>query len=281
MGLNHYNFESLLSAAMKNSFKGIEVPYGAFGNPDAAESASKRMDDLGMRFGLIMAPCDMYKVDDSTFNKALKTFGEWAKLARMAGCTRAYNHIWPGSNDREYNQNFEWHINRLTAIYKVLNDQGLRYGLEFMGPKTVRENFKHEFIHSLIGVISLINEVDNEIGFIFDTFHWYCSGSNLDDLFFAARNSARIINIHLADPNPSLTRENQVDNLRSLPQTDGIVDSVSILRLFDQNGYDGPVIIEPMNPTTERYSKMDLDEAVQDAASCLKRIFSAAGIKDH
>ena len=280
MGLNYHDFDSLLYAAARNGFKGIEVPYGAFETPDAAKSAAKRMGDIGMRFGLIMAPCDMFKIDDSSFNTALKKFGNWARLARIAGCTRAYNHIWPGSNEREYNRNFDWHIKRLSAIYQVLNDEGLRYGIEFMGPKTVRDNFKYEFIHSLMGVISLVNEVDPNIGFVFDTFHWYCSGSSLDDLYFAARNTGRIINIHLADPNPSFSREKQIDSIRALPKSDGIIDTVSILRLLDQNGYDGPVIIEPMNPTTELYSKMDLDEAVQDAIACLHDIFNNAGIED-
>lgn len=280
MGLNHHSFEDLLLSASRNGFAGIEVPQGAFGTADAAKDSSKRMEDMGMKFGLIMAPCDMYKVDDAAFNKALQTFGKWANLARIAGCTRAYNHIWPGSDEREYDQNFDWHINRLTAIYQVLKNEGIRYGIEFMGPKTVRDKFKYEFIHSLMGVLSLINEVDSKIGFVFDTFHWYCSGSNIDDLFFAARNTTRIINIHLAEPDSLHTREDQMDDHRALPKTAGIVDTASILRLFDQNGYDGPVIIEPMKPTTDRYSKMEIDDAVQDAASCLHKIFDAAGIKD-
>jgi sugar phosphate isomerase/epimerase len=279
MGLNHHSFEELLLSASKNGFHGIEVPKGAFENINAAKNAAKRMNDMGMQFGLIMAPCDMYKVDDATFNNALKTFGKWAKLARIAGCARAYNHIWPGNNEREYNENFDWHINRLTAIYNVLSNEGLQYGIEFMGPRTVREKFRFEFIHSLMGVLSLINEIDNNIGFVFDTFHWYCSGSNTDDLYFAARNTTRIINIHLADPNPRYTREDQIDDHRSLPKVEGIIDAASILHLFSQNGYDGPVIIEPMKPVTDRYSTMDLDKAVQDAANCLHNIFEAAGIK--
>jgi len=280
MGLNHHDFDSLLSAAHKNNFKGIEVPSGAFETPVAAKNAAKRLDDLGMRFGLIMAPCDMYRVDDDTFKQALETFKSWAELAHIAGCTRAFNHIWPGSNERDYEENFEWHINRLTAIYNVLNNHGVRYGLEFMGPKTVRKTFKHDFIHSLIGVISLVEEVNNKIGFVFDTFHWYCSGSNLDDLQFAARHPERIINLHLSDANASFSYEDQVDDLRAMPMKNGIIDSIQILSLLNQSGYDGPVIIEPMKPTTDHYSEMELDDAVHDAITCLHAIFAAAGAED-
>jgi sugar phosphate isomerase/epimerase len=280
MGLNHHNFASLLTAAYKNGFKGIEVPSGAFEKPEAARDAAKRMNDLGMHFGLIMAPCDMYKVDDDAFGKALLTFGRWAELASIAGCTRAFNHIWPGNDERAYDENFEWHIKRLTAIYKVLNDHDIRYGLEFMGPKTVRDGFKHEFIHSLIGIISLVNEVDARIGFVFDTFHWYCSGSNSDDLHFVAHHPDRIINLHLADANGSYSWEDQIDNQRAMPKENGIIDVISMLRLLDQSGYNGPVIIEPMKPTTDRYARMALDNAVHDAISCLHDIFTTAGVID-
>lgn len=280
MGLNHHNFDSLMRAAHQYGFKGIEVPAGAFETREAAREAAKRMDDLGMRFGLIMAPCDMYKVDDETFREALVTFSRWAELARIAGCTRAFNHIWPGSNERAYEENFEWHVNRLTQIYSVLNNNGIRYGLEFMGPKTVRNSFAHEFIHSLIGVINLTHEVSNTIGFVFDTFHWYCSGGNEDDLQYAAAHPARIINLHLSDANPAYSCEGQIDNLRALPMETGMIDSVRILRLFKNSGYDGPVVIEPMKPTTERYSKMELNDAVQDAITCLHHVFAEAGVVD-
>ena len=278
MGLNHHDFDSLLLSAYKHGFKGIEVPAGAFNTPKAAAEAAKRMDELKMCFGLIMAPCDMYKVDDIEFEQSLKTFDKWAKLAQIAGCKRAYNHIWPGSNERDYEENFEWHVKRLNAIYKVLNDNGINYGLEFMGPKTIRDNFKYEFIHSLIGILSLTNEVDSSIGFVFDTIHWYCSGSNLDDLYYASMHPEKIINLHICDA--TSTREEQIDSIRAMPMETGIIDSVSILRILDEKGYDGPVIIEPMKPTTDKYANMPLDGAVKDAITRIHDVFALAGIDD-
>lgn len=278
MGLNHHDFNSLLLSAYKHGFKGIEVPAGAFDTPKMAAEAAKRMEDLNMRFGLIMAPCDMYKVDDKEFEQSLKTFEKWAKLARIAGCTRAYNHVWPGSNERTYEENFQWHIKRLKAIYKILRDNGINYGLEFMGPKTIRNNFKYEFIHSLIGVLSLTSEVNSSIGFVFDTIHWYCSGGNMDDLYYASMHPEKIINLHICDA--TTTRDNQIDSIRAMPMETGIIDSVSILRLLDKSGYDGPVIIEPMKPTTDIYANMELDDAVHDAITKLHAIFSLAGVED-
>lgn len=280
MGLNHHKFDDLLSAASQNGFKGIEVPAGAFETKKAAHEASKRMADLGMHFGLIMAPADMYRVNENAFKDALSTWNRWAELARVAGCTRAYNHIWPGNNERSYDENFEWHFRRLSDVYKMLNGHGIHYGLEFMGPKLVRDKFKFEFIHSLMGILTLTQAVDSRIGFVFDTFHWYCSGSNPEDLNYVIHHTGQIVNLHLADPNKCLSREMQLDDQRALPHEKGIIDVVEILKKLSDKGYNGPVIIEPMKPTTERYAAMPLQDASKDAIQCLHSLFSAAGLKD-
>lgn len=279
MGLNHYGYEQLLLTASRHGFEGIEVPAGAFDTMNQAREAGYRLAGLGMRFGLIMAPCDMYKVDDRTFAENLKVFAQWAQRAKTAGCSRAYNHIWPGSDERDYDRNFEWHLARLRAIYSVLKENGIRYGLEFMGAKTVRERFRYPFVHSLSGVLALADAVDKEIGFVFDTIHWYTSGSRMDDLYFAANNTDRIINLHLNDANPKYSREEQQDFERGLPMEHGVIDAVQVVKLLNRGGYSGPVIVEPMKPTTEQYERMPLDEAVAHAAACLDRVLRQAGVR--
>lgn len=278
MGLTKYGFEDLRAAAAKHGFEGIEVPAGAFETEERARDEGARLASLGMRWGLIMAPCDLYKVPDEAFKKALKQVAQWVPRARAAGCRRAYNHIWPGSDDREYGANFEWHAKRLRAVYEIMDDNGMQYGLEFMGARTVRESFSNPFIHSLAGTMALADYVDRRIGFVFDTIHWYCSGGRTDDIYLAARNTNRIVNVHLNDANPAYSREDQVDSERGMPMEYGIIDSAWILRELHRGGYDGPVIVEPMRPTTDRYASMPLDEAVADAAACISRVFRAAGI---
>lgn len=278
MGLNSYGFEELLGAASRQGFQGIEVPAGAFGTPGAAREAGKRLAGLGMRWGLIMAPCDLYKVPDDEFEAGLRLFGQWASLAREAGCERAYNHIWPGSDTRGYDENFEWHSKRLRAVFHVLDDCGLKYGLEFMGAKTVRDGFAHPFIHSLAGTMALADSVDRRIGFVFDTIHWYTSGMRLDDLWLATRNPGRIVNLHLNDAYPGRSPAEQIDAERAMPMESGVVDAALVVSELAKAGYDGPVIVEPMKPTTLRYSGMSLDLAVAEAAANLARVFEAASL---
>ena len=47
MGLNHHDFETLLDAAYRAGFKGIEVPAHAFGSVEKAKEAGKRLEDMG------------------------------------------------------------------------------------------------------------------------------------------------------------------------------------------------------------------------------------------
>ena len=280
MGMNHHSFEILLDAAKRSGFRGIEVPAGAFGTDEAAREARTMMAGLGMRFGLIMAPADMYKISDGEFGEKVKEFGQWAHRAKLAGCDRAYNHIWPGSDRYTYEDNFQWHAERLAKIYHVLREEGIQYGLEFMGAQTVREQFRHPFIHSLMGVVDLAEAVSSEIGFVYDTIHWYTSGSRQEDLWYALHHCDHVVNLHLSCADVSRSREEQDDHIRAMPGENDTIDCVEMLRAFNEAGYSGPVIIEPMNPTTGRYSTMPAFDAACDAIACLHDLFAKAGVQD-
>ena len=280
MGMNHHSFQTLLEAACASGFKGIEVPAGAFETDGAAAQARTRMGELGMRFGLIMAPADMYKIPDSEFDRRVTEFGQWAHRAKLAGCSRAYNHIWSGSDRFPYADNLAWHQERLSKIYHVLHEEGLLYGLEFMGAKTVLDSFRYPFIHSLMGIINLADSVSSKIGFVFDTIHWYTSGSRDDDLYFALSHLDRMVNLHLCCADATRSREDQDDHRRALPGENDTIDCARILRLFDQAGYDGPVIMEPMEPAVTRYSRMTALDAAKDAIACLHHVMAQAGVDD-
>ncbi|MEY8351974.1 sugar phosphate isomerase/epimerase [Lachnospiraceae bacterium 54-53] len=278
MGLNHHSFEDLLKAAQIVGFGGIEVPAHAFGSVEKARLAGERLKRCGMKWGLMMAPCDMYRVSDGEFEAGLKQWGRWLERARAAGCTRAYNHIWPGSDTRDYEENFEWHHDRLKKIFHVMKESGIRYGLEFMGAKTVCDRFQYPFIRTISGTMALADSVSREIGFVFDGIHWYTSGAKMDDLFLYLNNIQRVVNLHLDDAYPGRSPEEQLDRERGMPGTSGIIDSVKIVKAFHEKGYDGPVIVEPMSPATDRYESMKLEDAAEEASQCLHEILKEAGV---
>lgn len=278
MGLNHHSYEQLLEAASRYGFGGIEVPAHAFHSVEAAKGAGKILEDMGMKWGLMMAPCDMFLVEDEEFEAGLAQWARWLERARAAGCTRAYNHFWPGSDDRGYEENFEWHHKRLKRIFHIMKENGIRYGLEFMGAQTVCKQFKHPFIRTIGKTKALADSVSPEIGFVFDCIHWYTSGAKNDDLRLYLKHVERIVNLHLDDAYPGRGPGEQIDRERAMPNQSGIIDSTAVVRLFHNNGYKGPVIVEPMAPTTVRYGAIRLDEAVGEAALCLNHILKEAGV---
>ncbi len=57
--------------------------------------------------------------------------------------------ISPGHNELTYLQNFELHKKRLGEVAKVLEDNDIRLGLEFVGPRTSRQRYRFAFhLHS-------------------------------------------------------------------------------------------------------------------------------------
>ena len=63
-----------------------------------------------------------------------------------------------------------------------------------------------------------------------------------------------------------------------MPNEYGIIDSVRIVRLFHERGYDGPVIVEPMAPATTRFETMDPLEVAKESAACLQKVLKEAGV---
>lgn len=278
MGLNSHPYETLLQSAHRHGFGGIEVPAHAFGSVPAAREAGKRLEGLGMQWGLMMAPYDMFRVNDAQFEAGLEQWSRWLERAKAAGCSRAYNHFWPGSDEREYEENFEWHRNRLSRIHQVMQAHGFRYGLEFMGAQTVCEGFRYPFIRTLGETIALADSVSPEIGFVFDTIHWYTSGARTEDMDLALDKIGRVVNLHLNDAYPGRTAGEQIDRERAMPGESGIIDSVSVVREFYKRNYQGPVIVEPMAPATDRFESMTPDAVAEETSSCLDRIMKMAGV---
>ena len=95
----------------------------------------------------------------------------------------------------------------------------------------------------------------------FDTYHWYCGSGRLDDLYFAAQNCHRMVNFHLNDGVAGKSRDEQEDQVRAMPMTTGIIDAARIYQLFEKNGYKGPVMCEPMVPSTDRFAVQDVEKS--------------------
>lgn len=240
----------------------------------AAEEAAAVMKDNGLVWGLMPMPADFYHwdLDDERFDQALRTLARQAAAAEKLGVTHAYNHVW-SSGPRAYEENFEWHIRRVSAVSEILNDHGVQYGLEFLGPHELRSWQKHEFVHSLSGVLAIADAAGGKAGIAFDTFHWYTSNNGcMDDVLFMAQHADRLVALHLNDAVAGVTYDKQQDMQRRLPMETGVINSREILARFKAAENNALYMIEPFEPSRTRFHDMTAQEAVRTAAEVFARL---------
>lgn len=269
-----YSIAELAPLAAKHGIQALSATPDILDDESAAKEAAAIMRDNGLRWGLMPMTADFYfwDLDDEKFDHALKALTRRAKIAEKLGVTHAYNHVWP-TGPREFDENFDWHVKRVRAVSTILNDHGVRYGLEFLGPHELRTWQPHEFVHSLAGVLSIADAAGGVAGIAFDTFHWYCSANGCsDDLLYMAQHTDRLVAVHLNDAVPGVPFDQQKDMQRRLPMETGVIDSRDILARFMAKPNDALYMIEPFEPGRTNFHAMSAETAVRTAAEIFARV---------
>ena len=152
----------------------------------------------------------------------------------------------------------------------MLGDHGLRFGLEYVSPKTSWTSAQHSFVHSLAETKELIAEIGRpNVGLVLDSWHWYNAGESTADLLTLSNKD--VVACDLNDAPAGIPREQQVDSRRELPAATGVIDVKGFLTALVQIGYDGPVRAEPFNAALR---KMPKAEAVAATATAMKKAFA-------
>ncbi|MCQ2432899.1 MAG: sugar phosphate isomerase/epimerase [Clostridia bacterium] len=266
--------EVIAPLAARYGMQAISVPGVVFEDEKKAGELDALVKGLGLSWGLLPLPADFYQYDlsDEDFASALKELERRAVIGERLGITHAYNHVWPTSH-RPFDENFEWHVKRVSAVAGILADHGIRYGLEFLGPYELRSWQKYEFVHSLPGVLAIADAAGGKAGIAFDTFHWYCStGGAPDDLLFMAQHTERLVAVHLNDAVKGVPVPEQRDMQRRLPLEDGVIDTRDILARFKAAPNDALYMIEPFEPGRTRFHGMEPEAAVRLAAEIFAKL---------
>ena len=158
--------------------------------------------------------------DDDQWEADLRELPRLAATARELGATRTTTYMPSGSDERPFRENFDWHVARLRPIAEVLREEGCRFGIEFIGPRTYRAAFRHEFIHTLDGVMELIAAIGTgNVGVLLDSWHLYTSGGTLADL--ERLTNQDVVVVHVNDAPAGIARDEQIDTVRTLPMETG------------------------------------------------------------
>jgi len=161
------------------------------------------------------------------------------------------------------------HVTRLRKVVEVLEDHGLRLGLEFVAPMTSRAQGT-PFVYDMPGMLELCAEIDAEAcGLLLDSYHWYTSHATVADL--GALTLEQVVHVHINDAYPGPIDE-LLDLVRLLPG-DGVIDLDGFLGALDALGYDGPVSVETFD---EGLKQVGPEEAARRAGEALGRVMQRA-----
>jgi len=210
--------------------------------------------------------------DDALYEADLRELPRLAEVARELGQTRTATFMPSGSDERPFQENFDWHVARLRPIAEILRDEGIRFGIEYIGPKTFREAFQHEFIYTLDGLMQLIAAigVDN-VGVMLDSWHLFASGGSLADIERLTNDD--IVVVHVNDAPAGIPWDKQIDTVRTLPGETGIIDLAGFMRALQQLGYDGPVMPEPFNQRINDIASHDPLAAAREASRAMDTLW--------
>ncbi len=215
-----------------------------------------------------------FRQDEDTWRQGLAGLPELARAAKQVGADRCSTWILPASDTLTFAQNFELHRSRLRPCAEVLAEHGCRFGLEFVGTKSMRDGHRHEFIHTQEGMLELCEAIGTgNLGLLLDSFHWYTSHGTPEDI--RKLSDALVVDVHINDAVAGRTPEEQIDNDRRLPGATGVIDLVAFLQALKAIGYTGPVTTEPFYP---KLGEMSPEEAVRTTAEALQEVWKRAGV---
>ncbi|MDW3652488.1 MAG: sugar phosphate isomerase/epimerase family protein [Bacteroidia bacterium] len=228
-----------------------------------------KMKAKSISWGSAGLPLDFRK-DEATYQQGLKALPKAAKAMEEVGASRMNTWIMPTQADRTYRANFELHQKRIKEISNILGHHGIRFGLEYVGPKTLMSRDKYSFIRTMAELKELIEAVDEDnLGFILDSFHWFCAGESAADIL--SLENKDIVAVDLNDARAGISADDQIDGKRELPGASGEIDLKSFLQALTQLGYDGPVRAEPFNKVLW---DMENDDALAATYKAMSESFS-------
>ncbi len=268
--------DQMLTLGRAHGFEGLDVNMAELVELVAHTSVQNLQDRFsaaGVRPGAWGVPVD-HRDDEAAYQAALRALPAAAALAQSLGTPGCAAVIRPFSDEREYDANLEFHVARLRPAARILADHGCRLGLEFIGPKTLREGHPYSFISTIDGALELAAQIGTgNVGLLLDAFHWYTSHATLADI--RRLTAADIVYVHVNDAVAGRSIDEQMDLERDLPGATGLIDIAGFLRAVADTGFDGPVAVEPFS---EAVSAMEPGDRVRAAGTSLARVWAAAGL---
>jgi sugar phosphate isomerase/epimerase len=279
VGIRGLPLPAAIDLARTAGFAGLAFDVRAAADLAAAHGTAY-VRDLFARAGVLPGHWNLPVAwrEDDQWADDLQRLPGLAALARELDCPRAVTFMFSGSDERPYQENFAWHVARFRPIAEVLRDEGCRFGIEFIGPKTFRAQYRHEFIYTLDGLMELAHAIGTgNVGLLLDSWHLYTSGGSVADLDRLTADD--VVVVHVNDAPAGVPVDEQVDNVRTLPMATGVIDLPGFMGKLRDMGYDGPVTPEPFSARLNELAAADPAGAAREAARAMDALWRAAGLE--
>ena len=241
------NANELLDYAILYKFSSISPLLGDLikFKDDDRKSYLAKMESNDIKFDSCGLPID-FRSSDSKFEEGFQFLKKHTKTINSFNISSLVTWIMPTHKSLTYVQNFDQHQERLKKVASVLDEAGLKLGLEFVGPKTLMARDKYPFLHTIKGLRELISAIGkNNVGYLLDSFHTYCAEDDYNEMEFLKADD--IVSVQLNDAVIGRTPATQLDLERELPGDTEIIDLKKFLDFILSKGYNGAVSVEPFN----------------------------------
>lgn len=265
-----------LEMAQAHGFTGVDfsiTEVAAMVKAASVEDAKNLFARTACRPGSWGPPID-WRGEEQKYKEELGWLRQYASLAKEIGAFRTTTVVMPFSDEVPYKENYAFHMERLKPIAEVLGDYGCSIGLEFIGPKTIRNGKKYEFIYTMEGMLELCAELGPNVGLLLDLWHLYTAHGTIEDV--RRLTNEQVVAVHVNDAPDGVAVDEQIDNIRCLPGETGVLDITGFLKALDTIGYDGPVTPEPFS---KRVNAMEPEDAVRTTAGTMQKAWQEAGIQ--
>lgn len=248
--LSFFDFAELASAT---GFDGFD--FGAQGALDAInelglQSVKQRLTALNVVpavFGLDVE----WRGSDEKFDEGMVGFAERVAAAVAVGSERCCTWIPPASDL----PTAEWTartVSRFQKIMDVMNANGVRLGLEFVGPHHLRAGGANAMgafptIWTLEQTLELISAIGPDgLGLLVDSYHLDTTSTDAEALL--PLGDALIVHAHINDAGSDTTAETALDGNRVLPGA-GRLPLQHYIDVLKAVGYSGFLSCEVLTPT--------------------------------
>jgi len=215
--------------------------------------------------------------DDANRDADLEALKPLAALGGELGNPFTTSGIMPANNDRPFDEQYAFILERLRPYAETLKAEGVSLGIEFIAPKTLRDKFTYEFIYSMPQMLELAAKVGTgNVGVLFDVWHHYTAHGTLEEMDLLTTDNVFVV--HVNDAPIGLEIDEQQDLSRTLPLETGVIPATAMMAKLAAIGYAGPVIAEPFSARINELAATDPLAAATETRESITKLFAASGI---